>query len=186
MYPSHSALIAALLREEPAAIRHLSERVMGVIAAEGRRFGLSAEDREELHTDCLLIFIEKLRSGTYVDQGYDPASYVVAIARRRVFHYRRKLARVQVVDWDEEALADALPQYAGAEDAGLLEALLKQMDPGCQRLIRLRYLEGWKDKEILKEGWTPYSTTASLKNHGSRCWRALIRLGQAYFIRESK
>jgi DNA-directed RNA polymerase specialized sigma24 family protein len=179
-YADAFALFGGLEREEPAAIRCLYGRASGIIHQVGRDAGLTDEDIEELICDCITIGIQKIRSGKFVFQGYAPATYIVEIAKNRAQNFRRKQIRHHT-----EALDGTLEKAAEEEEFGALEAvelmeqLLSQLDSNCEKLIRLKYLEERKDKEVIAEALTQYSTVDALKNHRSRCLKKLTELAQA-------
>jgi len=179
-YPDHERLLAGLQREEPAAIRCLSAKIGGSVYKIGKGFHLSDEDIEELQCDCIILFIRKIRTGAYVYQGYDPASYVVEIAKRHVRYVARKVQRHATQDLDTvPETAEEEADFAGClERIEWLNALLGKIDDNCRRLLQLKYLEERRDKEVIEQKLTQYSTVDALKNHRSRCMKKLVDLAQ--------
>lgn len=179
----HALFVENLSREEPEAIRFLSERILAFVASLARQFGLSKQDEEELHTDVLVIFIQNIRNGNYHYEGSDPVSYAVGIAKRRVFHYSKRRLRTEHATQGllEEELVD--PGWAGAERTRLIAEILQSLDEACRKLIRLKYLEGWSDKEAVAERLTPYTTINALKVHRSMCMKKLSLLAKAWLDR---
>jgi RNA polymerase sigma factor (sigma-70 family) len=176
-YADAFALFSGLEWEEPEAIRCLYSKVSGIIYQIGREAGLTDEDIEELICDCITIGIQKIRSGKFVYQGYAPATYIVEIAKNRAQNFRRKQLRHQTeaLDGKWENTADEA-EYGAQEAVELMEKLLLQLDPNCQKLIRLKYLEERKDKEVIAESLTQYTTVDALKNYRSRCLKKLTEM----------
>lgn len=76
----------------------------------------------------------------------------------------------------EQAQEDDFGSLAETE---LLEKLLSQLETNCQNLIRLKYLEERRDKEVIEEKRTQYTTVDALKNHRSKCLKKLVEIGAA-------
>ena len=184
-YPDHHSLLEALQREEAGAIQCLSSRVCASIAAIGKAFGLSDEDVEELQCDCIILFIQKLRSGAYVYRGHDPASFVIEIAKKRVRHYERQAKRRQTkAPAPAYDPADEESAFGGSEEnARLLEELFLEIDENCRKLISLKYLEELRDKEIIEMKLTQYTTVNAVKTHRSKCMK---QLAEALAARQKK
>jgi len=178
-YPDSSALFAGLAREETEAIRCLSARVSGSIFKLGKAFKLTDEDVEELICDCITILILKIKSGSYRFQGYHPATFVIETAKNRAQNFRRAALKHQTLDLEnrEEPSEDA---EAGTHiETEILEKLLGQLEPNCQKLIRLKYLEERKDKEVIEAKLTQYTTVDALKNHRAKCMKKLAEIAAA-------
>jgi DNA-directed RNA polymerase specialized sigma24 family protein len=183
-FPDHGLLTEALQREEARAIQCLSARTAAGIAAIGRNRGLQAEDIEELQCDCIVLFIQKLRSGAYTYRGHDPASYVIETAKLRARHYARQAnrRRAEMLEADFDP-ADPDRFDESLENAGLLRTLLLLVEENCRALITLKYLEGRSDKEVISLGITPYATEKSLKSQRAKCMK---KLAGAFAARRNK
>jgi len=175
-YPDASSLVAALKQEEADAIRCLSSRISGSVYRIAKNARLPDEDVEELHCDCIMIFIDKIRTGKYEYAGFDPATYAIEIARRRVFHYARKQAR------DKSSELDSIPEPAAESEWDILDHTeilsrnLAKMGEKCRHLITLRYLDNLKDKEVIEQKMTSYTTVDALKNHRAKCMKKLTEM----------
>lgn len=177
-YPDNQALFAALEREAPDAIRCLSARVSGTIYNIGKSYRLSDEDIEELICDCLTICLQKIKEGKYVFLGYDPATFVVEIAKNRAQNFRRSADRHNTEALQEnEDRYEAEDDFASGTETEILEKLLAQLDPNCAKLIRLKYLDERRDKEVIELKLTQYTTVDALKNHRSKCFKKLVEIG---------
>jgi hypothetical protein len=178
LYTDHEALLSGLLQESPGAIRCLSSKISAKVYQIGKMYQLSDEDIEEFQCDCILLFIKKLKGGKYVYQGHNPVSYVIEIAKMHVRFKNRQAQRAATQPFE--------PGYDRAEEEGvfpgsevnseILVSLLNKVGDNCQRLIRLYYLEELKDKEVIEQGLTQYSTVDALKNHRAKCMKKLLEL----------
>lgn len=176
-YPDHGLLFTGLEREETGAIQCLWSRVSGSILSIGKHNHLTDEDIEELVCDCITICIQKIREGKYVFQGYSPATFVIEIAKNRARNFQRKSARHATSDLEMAGNQADEPEFGGLEETELLEKMLAQLDPTCQNLIRLKYLEERRDKDVIEAKLTQYTTVDALKNHRSKCMKKLVGIG---------
>lgn len=175
-YPSHAELFAGLQREEPEAIRCLSARISGSVYKIAKKHRLTDEDVEELICDCVTLCLQKIKAGKYVFQGYDPATYTIEIAKNKAHNYRRTAVKYDSVDLSNVAGETEEPDFTSLADADLLEKLLTQLDENCQNLIRLKYLEEHRDKDLIERKMTQYTTVDALKNKRANCMKKLVEL----------
>jgi DNA-directed RNA polymerase specialized sigma24 family protein len=175
-YPSHAALFAGLDREETAAIQCLSARISGSVFKIGQRHRLLEEDIEELICDCITLCLQKIRTGKYVFQGYDPATYAIEIAKNKALNFRRSAMKYDTEDLTNFNDQPDEPDFVGLSETEMLEKLLSQLDESCQNLIRLKYLEERRDKDIIEEKITQYTTVDALKNNRARCMKKPVEI----------
>ncbi|MDX1911610.1 MAG: hypothetical protein SFV22_09015 [Saprospiraceae bacterium] len=176
-YADHQMLFTGLELEETMAIQCLSSKVSGSIFNIGKGYRLTDDDIEELICDCVTLCLQKIRAGSYVFQGFDPATFVIEIAKNKARNFRRSAVRHDTGDLDQVGERPVEDDFGSFADTELLEKLLAQLDPNCMNLIRLKYLEERRDKEVIEEKLTQYSTVDALKNHRSRCMKRLVELG---------
>jgi RNA polymerase sigma factor (sigma-70 family) len=180
-YGDFSSLFEGLRQEAPAAIRCLSAKIVRPVYAIGRQYKLSEEDTEELYADAVAILLEKIRDGRYVFQGYDPATYAIEIARQNVFNLLRRANKHQNKPLDD-LLADRMIEeethWSSGEQTDILKTLLGKLGDNCQKLIRLKYIDELRDKDIIEQGITQYTTVDALKNQRAQCMKKLIELGK--------
>ena len=119
-YPDARLLVEGLRREEAAAIQCLSSKISGSVYRIGKGFQLVDDDIEELHCDCIMVFIEKIRSGKYEYQGYDPATYVIEIAKNKVRNFQRHAGKNASTD------LTSVPDQPDDPDYGSLQQNLTQ------------------------------------------------------------
>jgi RNA polymerase sigma factor (sigma-70 family) len=175
-YPDTASLVAALKQEEADAIRCLSSKISGYVYQIAKNARLPDEDIEELHCDCIMIFIDKIRTGKYEYAGFDPATYVIEIARRRVFHYSRKLAKGRSSELDSIPEPTAESEWDILDQTEILRRNLAKIGEKCRQLITLRYLDSLKDKEVIERKLTSYSTVDALKTHRAQCLKKLTEM----------
>ncbi len=178
-YPDHGSLFAGLGHEEADAIRCLSARVSGSIFNIGKSHRLSDDNIEELICDCITICLQKIRDGKYEFQGHNPATFVIEIAKNRAKNLRRSALRHETLDFETIGEQEDKPDFGSLAETELLEKLLSKLDTNCQNLIRLKYLEERRDKDVIEEKLTQYTTVDALKNHRSKCLKKLVEIGAA-------
>lgn len=178
-YPDHAALFAGLEREETEAIQCLSSRVSGSIFKIGKGYRLPDDDIEDLICDCITIGLQKIREGKYMFQGYSPATFIIEIAKNRARNLRRSVLKHETEDIDTIVERVDEPEYGGVAETELLEKLLAQLEKNCQKLIRLKYLDERRDKAVIEEKLTQYTTVDALKNQRSKCLKKLVEIGAA-------
>lgn len=179
-------LLEGLAREEPEAIRQLSQQTAPIAASVSRQFRLSAEEAQEIHCDCILIMIQKIRNGTYSLQDDGPLPYAATIIRNLAKNYRRRADKHnhEPLDLVPEVM-DLHAGYTQKEAVDRLEALLERIDAECRKLISLKHLEGWSDKEILEKRMTHYRSIPAIKNRRSQCMKTLTSLAEEEFRKTS-
>jgi len=178
-YADHGALFAGLEREATDAIQCLSARVSGLIFKLGKTYRLTDDDIEELICDCITICVQKIRAGKYTFQGFSPASYVIEIAKNRVRNFQRSALRYDTTELENVGDQAEEPNFGGLAETELLEKLLSKLEVNCQNLIRLKYLEERRDKDVIEAKLTQYTTIDALKNHRSKCMKKLVEIGAA-------
>ena len=177
-YPDHTAFFTGLEHEEPEAIRCLSSKTSGAVFNIGKQYRLTDADIEELICDCITVCIQKIRSGGYVFQGYDPATYVVEIAKNKARNFNRAALKHRTEDMDSVPAMEYEDDFATVEETAKLEKLMDRLDASCRNLIRLKYLEELRDKDVIEKKLTQYTTVDALKNNRARCLKKLVELAK--------
>lgn len=177
-YLDHATLYFDLKKEDATAIRYLYSKCSASIYNLGKQFNLTDEDIEELICDCITLLLFKIREGGYIYQQNSPSTYVIEVAKNKVRNYSRKGNKYQSVDLESAAEPIFEMDYMGSHNEELVNTLLLKLDSNCQKLIRLKYIEEFKDSEIISTGLTQYTTMDALKNHRSKCMKKLVELTQ--------
>ena len=171
-YPDALTLFEGLKREESMAIRVLYSRIAGSVAKIAAPYGLLPEDIEELTGDSIAFLLLKIRNGQYVFHGFDPATYAIEVAKNKVRHFKKRnttpLDSILDIATEED--------YTNAEAIALIEKLLSQLPENCRKLITLKYLDEIRDKDVIAQQLTQYTTVDALKNHRAQCMKKLVAL----------
>jgi DNA-directed RNA polymerase specialized sigma24 family protein len=178
---NQESLFNALNREEDEAIRCLYARISGSVFKIGKSQQLTDDDIEELICDCITLCIQKIRDGKYVFQGYDPATFVIEIAKNKARNFRRSVLRFETADIEQMVEPTEESEMTSRDETELLENLLAKLDLNCQKLIRLKYLEELHDKEVIVKKLTQYTTIDSLKNQRAKCMKKLSDIAATTF-----
>lgn len=184
-YPDAKSLFEGLVLEAPGAVHCLSLKIAGSIYMLGKQFQLLDDDIEEMMCDCITLLIEKIRAGKYEFQGNEPASYAIEIAKYKVRSFRRNITKDATMELTvaHEQIGEEEVHFSSFEQTELLQRLLRKVGYSCENLIRLRYLEELKDKDVIAQKMTQYSTVNALKNQRAQCMKKLIELAKAEVIR---
>jgi DNA-directed RNA polymerase specialized sigma24 family protein len=177
-YPTHEAFYNGLLAEEDLAIKCLYAKTAGSIHKMGKTYRLNLDEIEELIGDCIAICLQKIKSQVYEFKGHSPATYTIEIAKYRVQNIRRQAIKHQTIGLELLDNQADIEFFSSEEEVAKLEKLLLQLDDNCQNLIRLKYLDQCRDKEVIEQKKTQYSTVDALKNNRGRCLKKLIELAK--------
>lgn len=138
--------------------------------------------RDVLH-DAVVILVKKIRDNAYNPAESAPATYLIAIARNLIANQLRHNKKASTITLDDST--DEIPDdhthafLEGRERRELLESLLDMLGDPCARLIRLKYLDGYSDEEILAQNLTHYTTPLALRSKRSKCFQKLVELATA-------
>jgi len=174
VYPDAKTLFDGLKLEENDAIRRLYSKTSGAVFNIGKTYQLPDGDIEELICDCITLLLQKIRDGHYVFQGFDPGTYVVEIAKNKVKRFKRNHLKDKTAPLDESTDLTDEPDFTSLAATELLEKLLALLHVNCRNLIRLKYLDELRDKEVIDRKLTQYTTVDALKNHRAKCMKKLV------------
>jgi len=137
--------------------------------------GLSHEEVEETLLDAMTIFIRKVQKKEYTDQGVPVMAYLYKIAKYRAYHYIR-LRRLRTVPLDQLEHSISEEDKISLDRWDLVKNALNLLNPTERRLIDLFYISGYRDKEILEQNLTDYTSIDSIKTQRYKSIQKLIRL----------
>lgn len=180
-YPTNLLLFEGLQRVETQAIKCLQMKSRRSVAFLLRQAGLSESDlTDDVLNESILILLKKIGDGSYLFTGNAPSTYTIEIARRIVANQTRLKANKPHAELKEQHLNiqdDSVQDYYdNLEKINLIEQLLSKMGESCQKLIRLRYLEGLSDEETVAQKRTAHNSVESLKVKRSECMKKLRAL----------
>ena len=175
-------LYEALRQRSDKAIQFAQRKTMKTVASMSRFAGLSAMDSEEILNDAVIILLQKIETGSYQFQGYDPCTFLVEIAKRLISNAKRKNQRVfEDIETHYELADNETERYLESKaNETVLHNLLSQIGENCQKLISLKYLQEFKDEEILEQKMTQYSSINTLKVKRSECMKKLSELANSF------
>lgn len=181
-YDGHERLFEALKRLDNAAILCVQTRTMSSARKFARQYGLPSDSAEEVLNQSTFIFLRKIQDGSYQFQGHAPSTYLVEIMRRTALMMTRT-QRKQYESLDnhhdiQDPDTDAIDRQR--ESANLVQQFLGQMGEPCASVITLHYIDGYSDEEVVRQGWTRYTTPDSLKVKRSDCMKKLIQIAQQW------
>jgi DNA-directed RNA polymerase specialized sigma24 family protein len=173
-------LYEALQQKQDKAIQFAQRKTMKTVASLARFAGLTEMDSEEILNDAVIILLQKIETGDYQFQGNDPCTFLIEIAKRLIANAKRKNQRVfeDIENHFELADNDTERYLESKSNEAILLNLLSQIGENCQKLISLKYLQEFKDEEILEQKMTQYSSINTLKVKRSECMKKLSELAR--------
>lgn len=181
-FDDNERLFQGLKRLDNAAILCVQTRVMPSARKFAQQYGLPPDSADEVLNQSTLIFLRKIEDGSYHFQGHAPSTYLVEIIRRVALMMTRTKQKPHEALENHQDLHDPDVEAAQRqrESADLVRQFLAQMGEPCQSVIRLHHIDGYSDEEVVRQGWTRYSTTDSLKIKRSDCMKKLIQIAQQW------
>ncbi len=179
LYDSNAILFKALEAREDAAIRCIQTKVGGYVLKNSMFSALEETEKPELINDATMLLLQKIQSGEYIFQGHDPATFAIETARRMLPNLLRKQKKNGHTDLDSLHHlpdVDILAYYDQKEREEEMAKNLSKLSENCERLIRLKYFDGWKDEEIIQQKLTQYTTVGTLKVKRSECMKKLASI----------
>lgn len=180
-FDSNEALFEGLKNADNAAILYAQLKVLPSVKKIVKGYGLPAEQVDEVLNESTLTLLRKISDGSYQFQNHAPTTYLIEIARRVALMATRthgKRATESLENHYEISDDDTQAQIARQEAAEQVAHLLGKIGSPCDTIIRLKYIDGYTDEEIVKQQLTKYSTVDSLKVKRSDCMKKLTQLAQ--------
>ena len=163
-------LFLGLKKNDNRAVQQLTMKTTPAVRSLAMARGISHEDFEEILHDAILTCLRKIQDGTCRYMNCNPATYTVAVARRLMANHCRKRAFdcISFEEYHGTTETDRHEFLLKKEAEQLLHETLSKLGKCGANLIRLHYLEGYRDEEVVRLKLTPYTTVNSLKT--KRCW----------------
>lgn len=174
------AFYEALGRSESVAIRALAGKIAYDVQQAAKKVGLTPEDAEELLNDAIVITISNIQKQVFLFTDFSPVAYAMGVVKKLIANRLRTKKPIQqeldgvVVISD----LDADTYLNNKEIESIIDSLLDKLEENCKQLLRLKYFENLRDKEIVEQRLTPYTSTASLKSKRSHCLNKLTELAK--------
>jgi len=181
-FDGNERLFQALKRLDNTAILCVQTRAMPSARKFAQQYGLPPDSADEVLNQSTLIFLRKIADGSYQFQGHAPSTYLVEIMRRVALTMTRKQQKTHESLENHHDLHDPDVEAAHRqrESADLVRQFLAQIGEPCKTVIQLHHIDGYSDEEVVRQGWTRYSTTDSLKIKRSDCMKKLIQIAQKW------
>lgn len=175
-------LLDGLRRMETGAVEQVMRKVEPSVRHLVRQSRLSENLTRDILHDALVILIKKIRDDVFDPQESAPTTYLIGIAKNLIANHLRQIRIVPTTSLEE--VAEVSDDYThafleGRERRELLESLLARLGDPCAQLIRLKYLDGFRDEEILSQKMTHYHTPMALRSKRSKCFQKLMELASA-------
>lgn len=175
-------LFQGLVQLDNQAILCVQSKALNSARKFAKQYQLPDSEVDDILNQSTLIFLRKIKEGSYVFQGHSPSSYLVEVIKRVSMTSARKIShntesienQYHLEDPDQETNQKRL------EAAELVGGLLQHLGEPCEQVIRIYHIDGYSDEEAVQQGLTRYTTIDSLKMKRSDCMKKLIQLAQAW------
>ncbi len=132
--------------------------------------------KSEVLNDASIIVLKKIREPGFTLLSAKLSTYFIEIVKNVVLNKTRgrQFAGNDSLD-DQHHLSDQSVEeyYARKENIELINRLLNDIALPCSAIIRLKYLDGYADEEVVQQQLVPYSTVESLRVKRSDCMKKL-------------
>lgn len=184
---ANQAFFEQLGQANTEAIKSLAQKIRPNIQQSVKRAQLPLQDIEEIMNDAIIVTIKAIRKGSFEFQSYHPAAYAKGVAKKLIAN------RIRSKKPSTEALENVYLHSAfnpdlylkDKERQAIVGQLLDGMCEGCRKILKLKYFHAYKDKEIIEQKLSPYTTINALKSKRSQCLKKLAVLAKKAGIREA-
>lgn len=181
-FSSHEQLFWGIQQLDNQAILCVQSKALNSARKYAKQYRLPASEVEDILNQSTLIFLRKIREGSYVFQNNAPSTYLVEVVRRVVLTAARKVSHNTESIENQHHLED--PDHDNhqkrLEAAEMVSGLLQQLGDPCEQVIRIHHIDGYTDEEAVQQKLTRYNTVDSLKMKRSDCMKKLIQLAQTW------
>ncbi|HMR44203.1 MAG TPA: hypothetical protein PKC40_10230 [Saprospiraceae bacterium] len=181
-FDDNKSLFEGLANMNNNAILCLQTKALPMVKKIVAGYGLPKEKAEEILNSATLIFLKKIETGNYQFQGHALVTYFIEITKRQALMATRSL-KEKVLFFDqlpETTDPDSESINKGQEAAEEVNFLLSKIGQPCEQIIRLQYIDGYSDEEVINLKLTKYSTVNSLKMKRSDCMKKLVQIAQQW------
>lgn len=182
-YSRSQNLLTALAEGRSDAILYLQNKTNRFICKMIALRGLPDHLASEIQNDAMVIFIKKAREPGFSLENAKPETYYLEIAKYVIANKtrtRQYSGNEQLTEWQHLHDHSVEEYYAQKENREVVAKLLNQLGEPCSLLIRLKYLDGYSDKEQISNRLTLYGTEESLRVKRSDCMKKLREIAQSW------
>lgn len=176
-------MLESLSVGDSKAILYLQDRTAGLVFRLLANHGLPDHLAQEILNDAVIIFIKKLREPGFVLTQAKPTTYFAEIVKLVVSNKTRTRQFSGNAPLEQQAdLRDNTVEeyYTRKENREVVALLLAQTGEPCGQIIRLKYLDGYSDDEVIQGKMVSLGTVDSLRVKRSECMKRLREAAQRF------
>jgi len=166
----------SLRQGNSGAILFIQNQAKGFVVKGLQQYRLPTHLLQEVLNEASIIFIKKLREPDFSLHSAQPLTYFIEIIKKVLSNETRKrqIGQHDLLE-NQYNLSDASVEayHARKDNIELLNSLLSGAGAPCEQVIRLKYIDGYFDEEVIQAGLTVYSTAESLRQKRSDCMKKL-------------
>lgn len=176
-------LIQELANENSLAIQFILKKVNKSCTQIIKKMGLPTDIAQDILHDGLILFIKKIKDQSYNPSISAPQTFLLGICKNLALNLSRSKKVLTTIELEEfnHPFADVTQQKIQIlEIRKFVGILLNEIGSPCKELIRLKYIEGYKDEELLNLKLTSFSSLESLRVTRSQCMKKIIQISSKY------
>lgn len=176
LFTDEAFLLNAVRKGESKAILYLQDKAAGFTHQLLEQKKLPRHLSGEVLNDACIVLLKKVREQEFVLQSAKLSTYFLEIVKYVVLNKSRGRQYSGHTDMDEQHhLQDHTVEeyFEQKEHIELINTLFSSVGPPCSDIIRLKYLDGYADEEVVTQQLSPYSTVESLRVKRSDCMKKL-------------
>jgi len=176
LFSDEAIFLNAVRKGESKAILYLQDKSAGFMQKLLDQNHLPRHLSGEVLNDACIILLKKIRAPEFELQSAKLSTYFLEIVKYVVLNKTRGRQYTRNADIDDQQhLQDHTVQeyFERKEHIELIDRLFQNIGPPCSDIIRLKYLDGYADEEVVAQQLSAYSTVESLRVKRSDCMKKL-------------
>jgi DNA-directed RNA polymerase specialized sigma24 family protein len=174
-FKDYKKFYSGLKNGDNKAFHYLISKIKGVIQARCQEHQF-IEQSDDILQQTIAILLQKLEAGSYqFQENTSPATYAISIANNLILNLKRSkhLHSLDIESFTNEMITEN--DWTGLKDT--VSYYLSLLGGDCEKLIRLRELDGYKYKEIIEHKWMPkFNNEGALRNKFQTCWEQWMKI----------
>jgi len=182
LFAEEEVLLNAVRKGESKAILYLQDKSAGFTHKLLEQKNLPRHLSGEVLNDACIILLKKMSAPEFELQSAKLSTYFLEIVKYVVLNKTRARQYAGNADIDDQQhLQDHTVQeyFERKEHIELIDGLFQNIGLPCSDIIRLKYLDGYADEEVVAQQLSVYSTVESLRVKRSDCMKKLKNMVRA-------
>lgn len=183
IFADEDLFLNAIQKGDTKAILYLQDKATGFTHQFMEQKRLPRHLFSEVLNDASIILLKKVREPGFALQSAKVSTYFVEIVKKVALNKtrNRQFSGSDSIETQQHLSDTSVEEYyARKEHIELINNLLKDISMPCSDIIRLKYLDGYSDEEVIKQQLSLYSSVESLRVKRSDCMKKLRDLARKH------